>query len=401
VSRGGKLDSRIRNLDNLRGYHYNNVPIGKMIFSAISSKYGHTSLNFEKIKSEAYYYFNYLSKLESTLISNLRIVKPDLVVTINDRLPGSAMSVAVARQLGIKTKVFYWGSDINRIVGYDNSLYDFDEWREMIKKKSETLEISLVEKTKLIEKIDLFASTPSSDSETYLHFQKKGKGVSDKRKIIVFYAASEHEHSPLIYRNRIKFSSQYDAFNFLQKICKKKNYLLILKYHPLRKTQISVNSNKLKFVDWEKITIYDSVVQLLPDSDIDTYQLLIDADINVTWSSTVGLESIAREKKTIIMGDATWLNLDWGIHAWDENSLEKLLENTLPSLKRDVLLPWFWFMQDYGEHFKFVTTLNFRPQVDGTKIIQPRIYFSPLYNTIMLIKKFINIGISKYFLKSI
>ena len=138
----------------------------------------------------------------------------------------------------------------------------------------------------------------------------------------------------------------------------------------------------------------------MPDSNIDTYQLLIDADINVTWSSTVGLESIAREKKTIIMGDSAWLNLDWGIHAWNGESLEKLLDNNLPSLKKDVLLPWFWFMQNYGEAFKFVKVLNFNPIVDGTSIIQHRLYVAPIYKILKYGMNFLNI-FKQIFLRSI
>ena len=54
--------------------------------------------------------------------------------------------------------------------------------------------------------------------------------------------------------------------------------------------------------------------------------LLSGADINVIWSSTVGLECIARHKSVLVWGKPYWLDLNWGIHAWSVNDLRSVFQ---------------------------------------------------------------------------
>lgn len=381
-----RIEHKFKNIDDLRNYHLHNSPLGAIIFSGIASKLKHTGFSVEDVSKEIIYFLNYTEEMQKQLYKQIEKTKPSVLITINDRLPGSSLSLAIARRLNISTKVFYWGSGISKIVGYEHSLYDFDEWRCMISHKISTDKINLVNLTKANEHIINLAQTPSEDSKSFLKNQKLGTSIVKKnKKLIVFYAASEHEHSPLMFRKKNKFTSQYDAFEHLQQICLKLNYQLVIKYHPTRKNKFfSKKSHSLN--DWKKIDIHPDVIQLMPDSSVDTYQLINDADINVTWSSTVGIESIVREKPTIIMGDTTWLNTSWGIHAWDIYTLEKLLESNSYSLKKEALIPWFYFMQDYGDEFRFVKTFSYNPSVNGIKVLQPRLLFSPLYKIAVKLK---------------
>jgi hypothetical protein len=87
------------------------------------------------------------------------------------------------------------------------------------------------------------------------------------------------------------------------------------------------------------------------------------------------------------MGDTPWLDTNWGIHAWDIDTLEKLLKSETYSLKKEALIPWFYFMQDYGEDFKFVKTDNYNPTVNGIKVLQPRLLFLPFYKLAVKLKQ--------------
>jgi CDP-glycerol glycerophosphotransferase (TagB/SpsB family) len=257
----------------------------------------------------------------------------------------------------------------------------------MIKNNLHDKLISKIQKNLVTKEIEQLANSPSKDSKIFLEYQEPGKSIEKKKKMIVFYATSEHEHSPLLARKHIKFLTQYQAFEVLQTLCIKNDYQLIFKHHPPGKKNFFKRLNKQRIHDWKKVEFYKETIQLMPDSTVDTYQLIQDADINVTWGSTVGIESIAREKPTIIMGDQTWLNKEWGIHAWDVETLEILLKSNSYELKKEVLIPWFWFMQDYGESFAFVETENYNPSVNGVKVLQPRWLLVPFYKIAVKLKK--------------
>jgi hypothetical protein len=326
INNKNRINFQFNDVDDIRKYHYESSPVGAIIFSGIASKLKNTGFSIKDISKDIEYFSMYIQELQSRLCAQIDKVKPQLLVTINDRLPGSSLSLAIARRLNISTKVFYWGSGMNKIIGYDNSLYDFDEWRLMTKQNFLKSKINNSNLSKAKVEIEKLVKSPSFDSRGFLKYQKLGTSVVKKNRLIVFYAASEHEHSPLIFRKNNSFSSQYTAFEALQQICIELNYQLVIKYHPIRKNNKLFDRNKFFLNDWKKITIHPDVLQLMPDSSVDTYQLMKDADINVTWSSTIGIESIVRERPTIIMGDTTWLDTNWGIHAWD---VETLIVKTL------------------------------------------------------------------------
>ena len=380
-----RMQIPFHNIADLKSFEIAGSPIGKIIFSSMAYELKTTGFSLNQIRSKLKYYINYLSELQNNIEKDLAKIKPNMVVTIQDRLAASSLALAIARKFGIKTKVYYWGSDINKIVEYENSLYDFNEWRKKIIYKYLTLSPSFEEKQIILDKIENFSLNPSQDSKTFLSYQKPGFSLQNQnKKLITFYASSEHEHSPITLRDANVFQSQYDAFNALQEICLKYDFQLVLKYHPIRHQEYRRSWKKNKYLyDWKKIKINDAVIELMPDSPIDTYKLIDDSDINITWNSTVGLESIARKKSTVIVGDAAWLNLNWNIHAWDPLNLEKILVDELQSPDHEFLIPWFWYLENYGNPIEFVTLENYNPRINGVKILQPRAFAWIIYKTII------------------
>lgn len=369
-----------RNINELKEIYIDDSPIGLIIFSAIASKLKHTAFEISEVKKEILYYLAYTTELQVKFRKLFYELSPDKVISINDRLPGSSLCVSVAKRNNVSTKIYYWGSDYKKIVEYKNSLYDFNEWRDMINNTFSSKKNTYEEEILALQKLKDLETKPSIGSKIFLTNQKVGKSVKKNGKLIVFYAYSEHEFSPLKTPRKDTFKNQYEAFQVLEEICIENNIQLILKHHPAKKARLRfLNSNKNLLHDWENIIIKSTTIQLYPDSDIDTYQLMQDADINVIWSSTVGLESIAREQPLIIVGDAPWLNLDWNIHAWTKDELKNKIINYSVTVNKNWLIPWFRFMQNFGEDFRYVSIDNFNPSIDEIKIIQPRFYVRLFY----------------------
>jgi hypothetical protein len=382
-------------INDLKSYEVGGAPVGKIIFSTIAYRRKDTGFDVKKFKPEIEYHQNYIYSLEKELLKTLLDFNPNYVVTIQDRLIGSSLSISIAKNLNIKTKVYYWGSHINKIDSFNESLYNYDEWRDKIDNKVTNNFPNTAELKRIMTKIELLGETPSKDSKSFTKRQMKGKSLTiGSKKIIVFYASSEHEHSPIFISNNHKFKSQYDAFEALQNICLKNEYQLVLKHHPTRYTRNFLkNSRNYRINDWNTVKIFSNTIELFPDSDIDTYRLMADAYINVTWNSTVGLECLAREINLVVVGDAAWLDKKNINYAWDFTTLERRICDGPAKLNKNVLVPWFWYTENFGEEFIYVKTNMYNPSVGGIEIFVPRLGLGLLYQIFRKLKVKLNIEI--------
>jgi len=380
-----KFEHGFTSISDLKSFNFDGIPLGQIIYSTIAYKKGHTGFKVESILKAINYHMNYIMEIDNLFNLKIENFMPDLIITIQDRLIASSLVLAKARRKNIKTKVYYWGNSVNKLDEFSNSLYDFSEWREKVKNNYQQNPPSLSEIKNIIEKILHFTETPSHDSRSFIKGQIQGSSINEKKEsYVVFFASSEHEHSPIYHNIANKFKSQYNAFESLQAICQKLNLKLVLKYHPVRK---GIKYKKAKFLnDWEKVKIDSNVIQIFPDSKIDTYKLITESLVNVTWNSTVGLESIARGKNTLIVGDSAWLDIETMPFAWDENQLEKSLSFKLFKTSPEMLISWFWYLESYGENFNYVELKYFNPHISEDKILKPRRPLFVLYYLIIYYK---------------
>jgi hypothetical protein len=369
-----KSANTFSSLEELRKFKVSNVSLGAIVYSAISSVKRSTAISLERDSRLIDHFLKTTTLMLYQLELEISQSLPDLIISINDRLPGSALSVALAHKWNIPVKIVYWGSKPDKIIDYSNSLYDSHQWQRNISEKWEQWEQSELEKTELRREIDELTSTPSADSLTFLKTQLKGKGLTKSNFTVIFYAQSEHEHSST-YLEGIegRFKSQYEAFAALERVCAILELDLILKLHPNRFDSNSKEDRELEQSEWiDKISRKTMVIA--KNSDLDTYQLLNDADLNVVWNSTVGIEAIARCKPTLVLGNAHWLNLKWNIHVWNEIQLLKHIKEKGWNVDPEELLPWFWYLKDFGVDCYF-TSISDGLKVSGIRIIKKRLLF--------------------------
>jgi hypothetical protein len=373
----GKEVPNFSTVDDLRNYSYQNVNLGAMIFSAIATRLHTTSFDILDIQLYIERYFKEAIGALDAIKNEMYLFSPTKVLTINDRLISSSLCVNLAKKQGLQTRVYYWGSSPDRIAEYSESLYDSDEWRCKIIKAWAKLPRSRNSLETAELQLRQLGKSPSMDSKEFLSLQIQGRGFLKKNLTCVFYATSEHEHSPnLIGKSASKFVNQYEAFETLQNVTSQLGIDLIFKHHPIRKVVRDEGGPLKSSLDWEKVKFFKSTVVLPPDSDLDTYQIINDADVNVVWGSTVGLESIARGKRVMVLGDAHWINLSWGIHAWSSGDISDFLSNLPEPLDPKILLPWFYYLTNFGtpmiysqfaqgglivnDHRIFINKLHFR-----------------------------------------
>lgn len=340
-------------VDSLRDFHYRDVNLGAIVFSSLASKMNSTSFSIEQVNDLLIYYIRSGIAAIKYLEHFIQKTKPELIVTTNDRFIGSAVTISVARKFKLPYRIVYWGHDTNHFQVYRDSLFNGDEWQLFIAENWQKNPPNVLEKSKIIMEIDELSIRPSKDSLQFLQSQKIGHSPKFDQPTIIFYSQSEHEHSPNLQINRQdRFSSQYEAFEAIQEIASELNFHLILKYHPVR-FGLNKNKNAMKMLDWKKVKIASQTSEILPNSSIDTYELIKNATLNIVWDSTVGIESILRNKPTLIVGNPPWLNLDWKIHARTKEEIRRFLLSPFPLVKREYLVPYFWYRSNFGREFKY------------------------------------------------
>jgi hypothetical protein len=360
-------------IQELRNYKLGDLNLGAIVFSAITSAKHTTSFTLDEISEYINHFFMVGFETHKRLEDEILRFKPDVVLTINDRLVGSSIAVSLARKHGIKSRIIYWGSDPNSLQDYEHSLYDSSEWQRQVFFNWAEFPPTEAELVRLQTNLTTFANTLSQDSQEFTSSHVQGMSIIKKRRTCVFYAQSEHEHSPNFIPDTVgRFPNQYAAFQVLQDLAVLHEYDLVLKYHPIKDTHKQNTLSTANSLDWKTFSLNENVLEIPPDSNVDTYKLIHDADLNIVWSSTVGLESIARGRPTLILGNTHWLNKDWGIHAWTKEDLAKFFVEPPIIIGRNSLIPWFWFNESFGSPMKFSFLLKGVLAVNGVRIIQER-----------------------------
>jgi len=392
-----EFSSGFNSLSELREEKFKEIPLGRMIFSAIASSLKSTSFELSDVRDYLDFFLWNAYKSYAVIGKEIEEFEPNLVLTINDRLIGSAMAVALAKQSKMNCAIAYWGSSVNHIEDYSESLYNAYEWETKISEKWSNRAINEPSQAmiKAQNELDRLGKVPSSDSLRYLSEQIKGTSVDSKSEFCVFYAQSEHEHSGQLIVNPIeRFASQYQAFEALQAVCKELGLALFLKFHPLPTSEAG-KSNKKKRLDWESVKLNEIVQIIEENSSIDTYELISKAKYNVVWTSTVGLECIARGIAPVVLGFPSWLNRDWKLHAWKEESLRKALSNDSTNFDAQSLMPYFYYLNNFGSACRFSNrALIWNEKGNEVQLLTPTL-LGRLRNIFSRVRQFFRVTLSK------
>lgn len=375
-------------VQELREYKSDGINIGAMIFSGIASAKKSTAFSLEEANPYIDHYFRYASSSLERLRELIAEIDPHLILTTNDRLIASSAAISLAEESNICSRVIYWGSDPNKIQEYSKSLYDSSEWQLQVSNFWRESPPTQAELEVVANEVNALQRGPNEDSRSYLGLQKRGKTLPMSSRTAVFYAQSEHEHSPnFINKDKERFQNQYEAFQNLQEITKLHGWDLILKYHPMRSGANKMQSVSKPSLDWDQIVKMDHVVEISADSDVDTYRLIEQASLNIVWSSTVGLESISRECPTLVLGNPHWLDRTWGIHAWSRSDLDVIFSGEIRPISSSSLIPWYWFQSKYGSEARFFRLSDSVLSFQGNPLINERMISKGAISLVRFLRK--------------
>jgi hypothetical protein len=135
----------------------------------------------------------------------------------------------------------------------------------------------------------------------YQEFWKDGNFELDThQKIAVFFTTSDDEFVGLDENwNFGEFSTQYQACAKIMSYLKELGYFTVIRVHPNTKNKALAMQRQ-----WNQLEFVDKVISA--SSGVNSYKLIIRADLIVVAGSTIGLESVFLERQTASVGTAIY-----------------------------------------------------------------------------------------------
>jgi hypothetical protein len=395
--------SRIRHshkfetVDDLRNFTIDNFNIGALVHAQICGITQSTSYSVSKNIKLIEYFIELGINVYRRVLSDIDEIKPKKIVVINDRILNSAAAIYAAYSKGVDTKIIYWGSSPEKYIEYSKSLFSSNEWWENINDNWEKKNYTESDKHDFAKKFVKIYSNLTDDSMKFQNHVIKGNGYRKKsdRRLVVFYSASEWEHSAVNHTQSKThaFADQYHAFRELAEILIEQDWEVVLKLHPLKKD----NMGRSKQNEWEIISDLERITILQKETTIDTYKLMEQSDLNIVWESSVGLECIARGLPLLVVGKPYWgdkLNLN---RVENAEEAKKFINAEKYVVDINKILPWFAYQLDFGENFKYISLKNYEVFFGIYPIVGLKPYLKILINFKKKFKEFYYKFIKVYF----
>ena len=195
-----------------------------------------------------------------------------------------------------------------------------------------------------------------SANQAYTDAQKIGLSIEvpNNRCVVVFFSSSGDEIAELDLDWDEYFGTQDNALQVLGRQCKKiKDTYLVVRTHPHKRRK-----PKLDVASWhETVRRIDPDLHLDEYSDIDSYALMRQADIVVTYGSTTGIEAAFAGKPVIVMGPSAYDQLGVAERVMNESQLQEALSAPRGSDPRGALA-FGLMMTRRGFHYENVAKNN-------------------------------------------
>jgi len=165
----------------------------------------------------------------------------------------------------------------------------------------------------------------------FVESQTVGRGIArpGNKTVVVFFSSSGDEISELDVDWGHYFCGQSGALHTVARICNEDdNLFLVVRTHPHKRMKPARD-----VVDW-----HQAVDRAKPDlhldewSDIDSYTLMDQADVVVTFGSTTGVEAAYARKPVIVMGPSAYDELGCAVRVRNSEELELAVHSLDPGV---------------------------------------------------------------------
>ncbi|URR34925.1 hypothetical protein NBE99_09780 [Thermosynechococcus sp. HN-54] len=295
----------------------------------------------------------YFKSAIATYLTTEKLIKrfsPRKIITYNGRFACSKPIVDLCKKYSIPLLYHERGATKERYYLSDNSPHDFKAIRTSIKEMWELSEVQ--GKDEIAE--SYFLRKIKGEGIGWVSFtenQLKGMVPEKSKKYRwTYYSSSDDEF--IYVEGSIEhpiFKSQIEAIHWLiDYVAKLNDVELVIRVHPYKEQK----SQRLRDF-WNNLC--GKNVSVVPSySPVDSYALAKNSDLIIVYGSTIGVEAAYLGKPVIVIGDATYRELDC---VYEPSSLEELsgylsLKFLNPKNSKNVM-PFGYYYMTYGELFSY------------------------------------------------
>lgn len=192
----------------------------------------------------------------------------------------------------------------------------------------------------------------AADNALFTEAQVIGSSIDrpDADCLVVYFSSSGDEIAELELDWDQFIGTQPEALKFLADECRKRDgYQLVVRSHPHKRRK-----PKQDVIEWlEAVDVANPDIHLDPHSPVDSYALMRQADIVVTYGSTTGVEAAFAGKRVIVLGPSAYDQLGCATLAGTQVELSTALDDRDPGSWPGAV-SYGLMMRSRGFHFEFV-----------------------------------------------
>ena len=250
------------------------------------------------------------------------------IVVYNGRFLHDRAAAAAGEAAGIKVLYFDTGGIDTDFDLTDNITHDWSDLQRRMLKMYEAWPAELrdqVGRSWFEDRIN--HSAP--DNALFVEAQTSGKGIDPPQSdvVVVYFSSSGDEIAELELDWSRFIGDQPKALQALaDEVRKRPGWSLIVRSHPHKRMK-----PKQDVVEWlEAVALAQPDLHIDHHAPIDSYTLMRQADIVVTYGSTTGVEAAYAGKPVIVMGPSAYDELGCAVFAGDRDELARALDAAAP-----------------------------------------------------------------------
>jgi len=321
---------------SIRSLTYRESPVGRAILQVRPEPMTPTSEDHRwprrwverSLRSYAYVYDQTIRLIAERGITSL--------ITYNGRFLHDRAAAAAARDMGV-TVLYYDRGGLD--TAFDLTMDETHDWSALQDRMK-----TMYDSWPLDDRDEIgsqwFLDRASHQDSWNAHFidgQTLGQSVALPRSecTVVYFSSSSDEIAELDVDWAEYFENQHEAVRLVADVCRRlPGYRLVIRSHPHKRHKPTVDVEEwYRFVDEIKPDLH-----LDANSSVDSYELMRQADIVVTYGSTTGVEAAFTGKPVIVLGPSAYDQLDCAYRPKSVKELEEALRNPKSSNPSNAVL---------------------------------------------------------------
>lgn len=361
---------RLESHDALFSVQTDNFPVGRAVISQLQTIYRETIIPSSVINSTGYEILINSIALYRYFIKEFQKRKPNKVLTFGGRYAAERAFISAAQKMNIPFETFETGSKRDRIwlskvgeMSFNSYNLDVQEKLASLRKESQFLEI--------LNEGQLFFDQWQDGSTSHPNFLNPNLKMNEKlekvnleekisniiqnstKKILTVFTSTDYEVKSfddykILGDSKLDQTSVIKAMSENQSLLEK--YVIFVRWHP--------NSDGSGVFDKERnmkcILESNGIFHIQARENFNSYTLLNQSNVVMTFGSTIGIEAAAKGKISILAATSSYSNLE-AVH--EPSSLEELFAFLLTDLRTLPVvnaLKWGWWKNTFGMQMKYI-----------------------------------------------